>query len=48
MEEIGFQEIEVTQVGISKLEKLGKGKYLKPENPIFIIEATKPNFLNLK
>ena len=41
MEAVGFKEIEVTQVGISKLEKLGKGKYLKPENPIFIIEGTK-------
>lgn len=41
MEEVGFKEIEVTQVGISKLEKLGKGKYFKPENPIFILEATK-------
>lgn len=41
MEKIGFKDIEVTQIGISKLEKLGKGKYLKPENPIFMIEATK-------
>ena len=41
MEAVGFKEIEVTQVGISKLEKLGKGKYFKPENPIFIIEGTK-------
>ena len=41
MEAVGFKEIEVTQVGISKLEKLGKGKYLRPENPIFIIEGTK-------
>ena len=41
MEAAGFKDIEVTQVSISKLEKLGKGKYLKPENPIFIIEGTK-------
>ena len=41
MEEVGFKEIEVTQVSISKLERLGKGRYLKPENPIFIIEGTK-------
>lgn len=41
MEAVGFKDIEVTQVSISKLEKLGKGKYLKPENPIFIIEGTK-------
>lgn len=41
MEEVGFKELEVTQVSISKLESLGKGKYLKPENPIFMIEGTK-------
>lgn len=41
MEEVGFKEIEVTQISVSKLDKLGKGKYLKPENPIFIIEGTK-------
>ena len=41
MEEVGFKDIEVTQISISKLDRLGKGKYLKPENPIFIIEGTK-------
>lgn len=41
MEQIGFKEIEVIQVGISRLDRLGRGKYLKPENPIFMIEATK-------
>ena len=41
MEKVGFKEIEAIQVGVSKLEPLGKGKYLKPENPIFIIEGTK-------
>lgn len=41
MKEVGFKEIEVTQVSVSKLEELGRGKYFRPENPIFIIEGTK-------
>ena len=41
MEEVGFKEIEAQQVSVSRLEPLGKGKYLKPQNPVFIIEGTK-------
>lgn len=41
LSECGFKDIEVSQVIISKLEKLGKGNFLKPENPIFIIEGKK-------
>lgn len=41
LEESDFRNIEVSQVSVSKLEKLGKGKYFKPENPIFIISAEK-------
>ena len=36
-----FREIEVSQVSVSKMEKLGKGHYFKPENPIFIVSAIK-------
>ena len=41
MEETGFKEIEVLQVSVSRMEKLGKGQYFKPENPIFIISGEK-------
>lgn len=41
MMELGFKDIEVVQVSISKMEKLGSGHYFKPENPIFVISAKK-------
>ena len=41
MEEAGFKNIDVSQVSVSKLEKLGKGQYFKPQNPIFIIYGEK-------
>lgn len=37
----GFKNIEVIQVSISKAEKLGKGDYFKPQNPIFILSGEK-------
>jgi len=37
----GFVDIEVVQVYISRLEKLGSGNYFKPNNPIFIVSARK-------
>ncbi|MDD7183639.1 MAG: decarboxylating cobalt-precorrin-6B (C(15))-methyltransferase [Peptostreptococcus porci] len=41
MERIGFKNIEVIQVGVSKLEALGSGKYFKPLNPVFVVSAEK-------
>lgn len=41
MEEIGFKNIDLVQVGVSVLEKLGGGHYLKPRNPIVIISGEK-------
>lgn len=37
----GFKDIDATMLSVSKLDKLGKGEYFKPFNPIFLIEATK-------
>lgn len=37
----GFQDVDATMLSVSKLEKLGKGEYFKPLNPIFLIEGTK-------
>lgn len=37
----GFKDIDVSQVSVSKLEKLGSGDYFKPQNPIFLISAEK-------
>lgn len=39
--EFNFKDIEASQVYVSKLEKLGKGSFFKPNNPIFIISAKK-------
>lgn len=41
MEELGFKNIEVSQVGVSNFEKLGKGRYFKPINPVFIVYGEK-------
>ena len=41
MEDIGFKKIELVQVGVSVLEGLGGGHYLKPRNPIIIISGEK-------
>lgn len=37
----GFKEIDVCVLNVSKLEKLGKGEYFKPLNPIYIISCEK-------
>lgn len=36
-----FKEIEVNQLQVSRLTKLGKGHYFKPNNPTFIISCKK-------
>lgn len=41
LEKTNFKNIDVSQVGVSKLNKLGSGRYFKPENPIFIVSAEK-------
>lgn len=41
MKEIGFKKLETVQLSVSRLEKLGKGEYFKPENPIFILSGEK-------
>lgn len=41
MKEIGFKNVELVQVGVSLLEELGGGHYLKPRNPIVIISGEK-------
>nr|WP_302595903.1 decarboxylating cobalt-precorrin-6B (C(15))-methyltransferase [uncultured Cellulosilyticum sp.] len=41
MRQYGFVDIDATMLSVCKLEKLGKGEYFKPHNPIFLIEATK-------
>lgn len=41
MKSIGFRDIEVIQVQVNRLEKLGYGNYFKPENPIIIITGVK-------
>lgn len=41
MEEVGFLDIECSQIYVSKLEILGKGRFFKPENPIFILSGTR-------
>ena len=39
--EYGFENIDVSVMNISKLEKLGRGEYFKPLNPIYIISCEK-------
>lgn len=36
-----FNEIEINQLQVSRLTKLGKGYYFKPNNPTFIISCKK-------
>ena len=36
-----FKNIDVSVMNISKLEKLGRGEYFKPLNPIYIISCEK-------
>lgn len=37
----GFKEVEATMLSVAKLEKLGKGDYFKPHNPIYIVSGRK-------
>lgn len=37
----GFKELDVSVLNVSKLEKLGRGEYFKPLNPIYIISCEK-------
>lgn len=37
----GFNNIDVSVLNVSKLEKLGRGEYFKPLNPIYIISCEK-------
>lgn len=41
LKKYGFKEIDVSVLNVSKLEKLGKGEYFKPLNPIYIIYCEK-------
>ncbi|MEG1285802.1 MAG: decarboxylating cobalt-precorrin-6B (C(15))-methyltransferase [Romboutsia sp.] len=41
LREFKFTNIDVSVLNISKLEKLGKGEYFKPLNPIYIISCEK-------
>lgn len=41
LKKYGFKEIDVCVLNVSKLEKLGKGEYFKPLNPIYIISCEK-------
>lgn len=41
LREYGFNNIDVSVLNISKLEKLGRGEYFKPLNPIYIISCEK-------
>lgn len=41
LKKYGFKEIDVSVLNVSKLEKLGKGEYFKPLNPIYIISCEK-------
>lgn len=42
----GFEAIEVTQLQVSRLTKLGKGNYFKPNNPTYIISCSKGALAN--
>ncbi|MEG2246619.1 MAG: decarboxylating cobalt-precorrin-6B (C(15))-methyltransferase [Peptostreptococcaceae bacterium] len=41
LRELGFENIEASVLNVAKLEKLGKGEYFKPLNPIYIISCKK-------
>ena len=41
LRENGFENIDVSILNVSKLEKLGRGEYFKPLNPIYIISCEK-------
>lgn len=39
--ESGFVNVEATMLSVCKLEKLGKGEYFKPFNPIYLLSCCK-------
>lgn len=39
LREHGFENIDVSVLNVSKLERLGRGEYFKPLNPIYIISC---------
>lgn len=39
LREHGFKNIDVSVLNVSKLERLGRGEYFKPLNPIYIISC---------
>ena len=41
LKEHGFTNLDVSVLNVSKLEKLGRGEYFKPLNPIYIISCEK-------
>ncbi|MGL6106621.1 decarboxylating cobalt-precorrin-6B (C(15))-methyltransferase [Romboutsia sp.] len=41
LREHDFENIDVSVLNVSKLEKLGRGEYFKPLNPIYIISCEK-------
>lgn len=41
LRDYGFENIDVSVLNVSKLEKLGRGEYFKPLNPIYIISCEK-------
>lgn len=41
LQQVGFDNIEVTQLQVSRLTKLGKGQYFKPNNATYIISCSK-------
>lgn len=41
LRELGFKDIEASVLNVAKLEKLGKGEYFKPLNPIYILSCKK-------
>ena len=41
--EKGFEDIDVSMVSVSKMEKLGGGEYFKPNNPVFVISCRRGN-----
>jgi cobalt-precorrin-6B (C15)-methyltransferase len=43
LKESPFIAIEATMLSVCKLEKLGKGEYFKPFNPIYLIACQKEN-----
>lgn len=39
MNNIGFKNIEASIINVANMEKLGKGHYFKPINPIYVVSA---------